>query len=89
MVVIGTGTGGTLTGVGKKLKEKVPGVKVIGVDPIGSKIAGTDDNDHFFEVEGMGYDFVPTTLDMTLVDSWVIFVGIVCGYCIFSGKNRR
>ncbi len=39
MVVIGTGTGGTLTGVARKLREKVPNIKVIAVDPVGSILA--------------------------------------------------
>ncbi len=39
MVVIGTGTGGTLTGVARKLKEKIPNIKVIAVDPVGSILA--------------------------------------------------
>ncbi len=39
MVVIGTGTGGTLTGVARKLKEKIPNIKIIAVDPVGSILA--------------------------------------------------
>ena len=40
MIVISAGTGGTITGIARKLKEKIPGVKVIGVDPYGSILAG-------------------------------------------------
>ena len=40
MVVIGVGTGGTITGVAKKLKEKIPAIKVIGADPVGSILGG-------------------------------------------------
>jgi cystathionine beta-synthase len=58
MVVIGAGTGGTFTGVAKKFEKKIPNCKVIGVDPVGSVIAGSDSESagHHFEVEGIGYD---------------------------------
>ncbi|XP_004081461.2 cystathionine beta-synthase isoform X1 [Oryzias latipes] len=72
MLVAGAGTGGTLTGVSRKLKEKCPDVKIVGVDPEGSVLIhseGTDDHTTF-EVEGIGYDFVPTVLDRSLVDMW-------------------
>ncbi|GFT96863.1 cystathionine beta-synthase [Nephila pilipes] len=75
MVVIGGGTGGTLAGIGRKLKEKIPNVKVVGVDPYGSILAqpdilnGTDQNP--YDVEGIGYDFVPTVLDRSIVDEWI------------------
>ncbi len=42
MVVMGTGTGGTLTGVARKLKEKIPNIEVIAVDPVGSILAEPD-----------------------------------------------
>lgn len=75
-VVISAGTGGTLTGIGRKLKEKIPGVKVIGVDPVGSILAEPDslnDQDRLksYKVEGIGYDFIPTVLDRSLVDEWI------------------
>lgn len=74
MVVMGAGTGGTITGVARKLKEHCPNVKVIGVDPLGSILAEpaelnkTDVSS--YEVEGIGYDFVPTVCDRSVVDSW-------------------
>ena len=76
MVVIGVGTGGTISGIGKKLKEKVPDCKIIGVDPIGSILAQPDSlNDYKrlegYHVEGTGYDFIPNVLDRKLVDEWV------------------
>ena len=40
MVVIGAGTGGTITGVAKKLNEAIPNIEVVGVDPIGSILGG-------------------------------------------------
>ncbi|XP_017265681.1 cystathionine beta-synthase b [Kryptolebias marmoratus] len=72
MVVAGAGTGGTLTGVARKLKEKCPNVKVIGVDPEGSVLVHSEENSKksHFEVEGIGYDFIPTVLDRSVVDMW-------------------
>jgi len=72
MVVIGAGTGGTITGVAKKLKEKLPKVIVVGVDPKGSLLSDPDKEKIFsYQVEGIGYDFVPKVLDRSLVDFWV------------------
>uniref|UniRef100_A0A3Q4MER3 Cystathionine beta-synthase n=1 Tax=Neolamprologus brichardi TaxID=32507 RepID=A0A3Q4MER3_NEOBR len=63
MLVAGVSTGGTLTGVARKLKERCPNVKVVGVDPEGSILEGSEGkNKKFpFEVEGIGLDFIPTT----------------------------
>ena len=66
----GAGTGGTLTGVGRKLKEELPHVKIIGVDPEGSIIGGGMPGPSYL-VEGIGYDFVPDTMDLSVVDEWV------------------
>ena len=70
MVVIGAGTGGTITGVAKRLKEAIPDIEVIGVDPIGSILGGGTDVDAY-HVEGIGYDFFPEVLDNTLVDRYI------------------
>ncbi|RME14072.1 MAG: pyridoxal-phosphate dependent enzyme, partial [Bdellovibrio sp.] len=70
MVVMGAGTGGTITGVSRRLKEACPGVKVIGADPEGSILAGEGEIKPY-HVEGIGYDFVPDVLDRSLVDEWV------------------
>ena len=70
MVVIGAGTGGTLTGIAKKMKEKCPKCEIIGVDPVGSILAG-DEPVKTYEVEGIGYDFIPDVLDRDLVTKWV------------------
>ncbi|CAD5231760.1 unnamed protein product [Bursaphelenchus xylophilus] len=72
MVVAGVGTGGSITGLARKLKQKCPGCKVVGVDPIGSVLADEkgDDVGAHFEVEGIGYDFIPTVLDLSTVDEW-------------------
>lgn len=72
MVVIGAGTGGTITGIAKKLKEKLPNVIVVGADPYGSLLADPEhDEVGTYKVEGIGYDFVPDVLDRKLVDKWV------------------
>jgi len=68
--VMTAGTGGTLTGVARKLKEKVPGVKIVGVDPEGSILAGPGPI-HSYKIEGIGYDFIPDVLDRGLVDEWI------------------
>ena len=68
--IMTAGTGGTITGVARKLKERVPGVKVIGVDPEGSILAGPGPI-HSYKVEGIGYDFIPDVLDRQLVDEWI------------------
>ncbi|XP_019116714.2 cystathionine beta-synthase b [Larimichthys crocea] len=72
MLVTGVGTGGTLTGVARKMKEKCPNVKIVAVDPEGSVLTGSKEASEkkSFEVEGIGYDFVPTVLDRSLVDMW-------------------
>ncbi len=70
MVVIGTGTGGTITGVSRRLKEAIPGIQIVGADPYGSILAGGTEV-HSYEVEGVGYDFIPDVLNRDLVDRWV------------------
>ncbi len=70
MVLIGAGTGGTITGVAKRLKEEIPEIKIIGVDPYGSILGGGTDVASYL-VEGIGYDFFPDVLDNTLVDEYV------------------
>lgn len=70
MVVIGVGTGGTITGVAKRLKEKMPHVKMIGVDPYGSILGGGKEV-FTYKVEGIGYDFIPNVLDNSLIDEYI------------------
>lgn len=70
MVVIGVGTGGTITGVAKRLKEEIPGIRVIGADPVGSILGGGTTVEPYL-VEGIGYDFFPDVLDNSLVDEYV------------------
>ena len=70
MVVIGVGTGGTITGIAKRLKEHIPNIKVIGADPIGSILGGGTEVKSYL-VEGIGYDFFPDVLDNSMVDEYV------------------
>ena len=70
MIVMGVGTGGTITGVAKKIKKKSPDTKIIGVDPQGSILGGGDDV-FPYKVEGIGYDFFPDVLDNQLVDKYI------------------
>lgn len=70
MVVISAGTGGTITGVGRRIKEVNPNCKIVGADPIGSILAGPGPILPY-KVEGIGYDFIPDVLDRSFVDSWV------------------
>jgi cystathionine beta-synthase len=67
--VAGAGTGGTISGVGRYLKERNPEVRVIGADPEGSILSG--DSPKPWKVEGIGEDFVPKTLNGQVVDEWV------------------
>ena len=70
MVVMGVGTGGTITGVAKKLKEFNPNIKIIGVDPFGSILGGGTEI-HSYKIEGIGYDFFPDVLDNNLIDEYI------------------
>lgn len=70
MVVVSAGTGGTITGVARRLKERNPKCIVVGVDPVGSILAGPGPIKSYL-VEGIGYDFIPDVLDRNLVDVWV------------------
>jgi len=70
MVVISVGTGGTITGVAKKLKEEIPKIKVIGADPEGSILGGGEEVSSYL-VEGIGYDFIPDVLDNSLIDEYI------------------
>ena len=67
--VAGMGTGGTISGVGKYLKEQNPSIKVIGADPEGSILSG--DSPKSYKVEGIGEDFVPVTFNRQVVDEFI------------------
>ena len=75
MIVVSAGTGGTISGIGRKIKEKMPHVKIVGVDPLGSILAQPEDLNETdvttYQVEGIGYDFIPKVLDRSIVDKWI------------------
>jgi cystathionine beta-synthase len=66
--VAGVGTGGTISGVGRYLKERNPNVRVVGADPEGSVLSGGSPKP--WKVEGIGEDFVPKTFTSQYVDEW-------------------
>ncbi|MDO9408700.1 cystathionine beta-synthase [Patulibacter sp.] len=71
-LVVGVGTGGTITGTARYLKEQSPDLVVVGADPVGSIYAApTEDDVKGYLVEGVGEDFWPTTFDPSIVDRWV------------------
>src|SRR5690348_16925890 len=67
--VAGVGTGGTISGVARYLKERKPEVKIVGADPEGSVLSGGSPRP--WKVEGIGEDFVPKTFNSQMVDDWV------------------
>ncbi len=67
--VAGVGTGGTITGTSRYLKEQNPDIVVVAADPEGSILSGGEL--HPYKVEGIGEDFFPATFDTTIVDRWV------------------
>ena len=67
--VAGVGTGGTISGVARYLKEQNPDIRIVAADPEGSVLSG--DSPKPWKVEGIGEDFVPKTLNSQLVDDWV------------------
>ncbi|KAM3956549.1 cystathionine beta-synthase [Aphomia sociella] len=75
MVVLGAGTCGTISGVAHKIKERCPKCTVVGIDPYGSILAQPDELNksdvQFYEVEGIGYDFLPRSLDRAVIDKWI------------------
>jgi len=74
--VAGMGTGGTITGVGRYLKEQNQAIKIVGVDPIGSILhelfqTGEEVPARAYKTEGIGEDFLPSTLDLSVIDDTV------------------
>ena len=67
-LVVGVGTGGTVTGVGRYLKERNPAITIVGADPEGSIYTG---DVHSYLIEGVGEDFWPETFDPAIIDRWV------------------
>ncbi|MGH2349562.1 MAG: pyridoxal-phosphate dependent enzyme, partial [bacterium] len=73
VLVAGMGTGGTISGAGRYLKERHPGVIVVGADPVGSVYTEyfrtrVLPEAHTYKVEGIGVDFLPSTMDFSVVD---------------------
>jgi cystathionine beta-synthase len=71
--VAGMGTGGTISGAGRYLKERNPGIQVIGADPVGSILkayheTGRPVEPHTYKIEGVGEDFIPGTTDFSVID---------------------
>ncbi|HTS72647.1 MAG TPA: pyridoxal-phosphate dependent enzyme, partial [Gaiellaceae bacterium] len=69
--VIAVGTGGTVTGTARYLKEQNPDLLIVGADPEGSIYTAGPEKQHPYLVEGIGEDFYPETLDRSLIDRWV------------------
>src|SRR4029077_15465805 len=75
--VAGVGTGGTISGIGKFLKEKNPNIKIVGIDPKGSILKEyfyTKKYPHVlktYKVEGIGQDWLPGTLNFDVIDDMV------------------
>lgn len=71
-LVTGVGTGGTITGIGRYLKEQNPDILVVGADPEGSIYTAPSMEDvHQYQVEGVGEDFWPETYDGSVVDELI------------------
>ncbi|HZU60785.1 MAG TPA: cystathionine beta-synthase [Solirubrobacteraceae bacterium] len=70
-LVCGVGTGGTVTGTARYLRERRPDLVVIGADPEGSIYSGGPENVRPYLVEGVGEDFWPQTFDPSIVDRWI------------------
>ncbi|MDR0787645.1 MAG: cysteine synthase family protein [Gemmatimonadota bacterium] len=73
--VASAGTGGTISGVGRFLKEKNPGIRIIGADPVGSVLCHYAETGEMpeaapYKVEGIGQDKIPGALDLGVVDEW-------------------
>ncbi|MYB43983.1 MAG: pyridoxal-phosphate dependent enzyme [Acidimicrobiia bacterium] len=71
--VAGVGTGGTISGTGRYLRERKPSVELVGADPEGSIFTAPCEEDiHQYRVEGVGEDFWPATLDRDIVDRYIM-----------------
>jgi cystathionine beta-synthase len=72
VLVTGVGTGGTISGAGRYLKEQKSSVEVVGADPEGSiYTSGPEGNLHQYFVEGVGEDFYPETVELDLIDRFI------------------
>jgi len=76
VVIAGAGTGGTLAGVAKRVKEHNSSALIVGIDPVGSVIArphslNSFEGDGIYKIEGLGYDFTPEALSYDHIDVWL------------------
>lgn len=72
-IVLATGTGGHLTGISRKLKEKIPGLILVGVDPFGSIINDPENaKEGSYKAEGMGSGILPRACYTGVVDKWYV-----------------
>lgn len=74
--VAGMGTGGTITGVARYLKQMNPKIQIVGVDPVGSILydyfyTGRMTEAHVYKTEGIGEDFIPSNYDFSVIDDMV------------------
>jgi cystathionine beta-synthase len=75
-VIMGMGTGGTISGIGNYLKEQNPNIRIVGVDPTGSLLLETWQHGSIpqgvvarpYKIEGIGEDFLPSTLNLSVID---------------------
>ena len=90
--IAGMGTGGTITGVARYLKEQNPDIRIIGVDAQGSLYRhfydGTEGKAQGYKIEGIGQDFLPDTIDLSLVDE-VITVSDKEAYAMAREAARK
>ncbi|KAI9281069.1 tryptophan synthase beta subunit-like PLP-dependent enzyme [Sporodiniella umbellata] len=71
---VGAESGAMITGVARYLKEKIPNLKVIGVEPFGSVFSNNEEvdrNSFNWKIEDIGNNYVPSSLDKTVVDEWI------------------
>ena len=73
-IFIGAGTGGTITGIAKYMKEKNKDIKIVGIDPVGSVLSYPDSMntvEQMYKIEGIGQSEIPGVLERKYVDHWI------------------